>query len=45
MWPTDFSLGPVLMSVAFAASIGIFFGWYPAHKAARTDPIDALRFE
>jgi putative ABC transport system permease protein len=45
MWPTDFALGPVLMSVAFAGSIGIFFGWYPAHKAARTDPIDALRFE
>jgi putative ABC transport system permease protein len=45
MWPTDFALGPVLMSVAFAGSIGIFFGWYPAHNAARTDPIDALRFE
>jgi ABC-type antimicrobial peptide transport system permease subunit len=35
----------VLSSFGFAAAIGIFFGWYPARKAASTDPIDALRFE
>ena len=44
-WPTLVSTPAVLISFAFAATIGIFFGWYPARKAAATDPIDALRFE
>ncbi len=44
-WPTLTSPGASLVAFSFSAVIGVFFGWYPATKAAATEPIDALRFE
>ncbi|MGH9414729.1 MAG: ABC transporter permease [Terriglobales bacterium] len=44
-WPVDISVASIVVAALFSAGIGIFFGFYPAQKAARLDPIEALRFE
>ena len=39
------SIGAILIAVGFSMGIGVFFGYYPANKAAKLNPIDALRYE
>jgi len=44
-WPSPVSLYAILIAFLFASGVGIFFGLYPARKASRMNPIDALRYE
>jgi len=44
-WPVRVPPQAILLSVGFAAGVGVFFGFYPARKAAALEPMEALRFE
>lgn len=44
-WPIGIQMWTIVMSFAVCTFTGVFFGWYPAKKAAQLDPIEAIRYE